>query len=191
MSKLLRIYIKSVEKHPYLTQCTTAGALTALGDCFAQHLFSTDKYDYTRTLKFAAIGTFYFGPICTGWLRFLSSKLEHKPMAMMAVDQVLAAPLITVGFLAIFTKMNGLNNFESIETIKNEFWGIQTKSWPFWMSVQAINFRFMPLAYRVLFIQVASILWNTYLSWKASSAVKIEEVVVRVEDLELKHDKLD
>merc|ERR1711907_311735 len=94
----------------------------------------------------------------------------------MAVDQALAAPLITTGFLVIFTKMNGMSHTETIDTIKNEFWGIQSKAWPFWISVQAINFKFMPLAYRVLFIQVASIFWNTYLSWKASLAVKDDVV---------------
>ena len=176
MASILRIYSSYVAKHPYLTQCATAGCLTAVGDCLAQNLFSNEKYDIKRTLKFAAIGTFYFGPICTGWLRFLSSKLEHKPLVMVAVDQALAAPVITVGFLAIFTKINGMSNEEAFSTIKNEFWGIQSKAWPFWISVQAINFKFMPLAYRVLFIQVASIFWNTYLSWKASSAVKDDVV---------------
>ena len=190
MSQLFKIYSQAVAKHPYLTQCTTAGALTAIGDCLAQNLFpSSPTYDYKRTLKFAAIGTFYFGPICTGWLRFLSRKLENKPLAMVAVDQVLAAPFITVGFLAIFSKMNGLSNSESVECIKNEFFGIQSRAFPFWCSVQFINFKYLPLAYRVLFIQGASIVWNTWLSWKASGAVK-NEVKAEVKT-EIIADKLD
>jgi len=38
-----------------------------------------------------------------------------------------------------------------------------------WPAAQAVNFKFMPLEHRVLFVNVVSIGWNCYLSFLNSS----------------------
>ncbi|KAI9460247.1 hypothetical protein BJY52DRAFT_1211614 [Lactarius psammicola] len=181
---LARAYQQSFEAYPYCTLAIAGGALTALGDAVAQlsqyiTVSSNDRragfhYDIPRTLRF-----FYFGasmsPLFGRWNRFLELKFplpSHggKTTGFTAlskrvvVDQLIMAP---VG-LSIFLGSMGMMEGRDPEHIRARFNDIYQPAllanWKIWPAAQFINFRFMPLPYRVPFQQTCGVFWTLYLS---------------------------
>lgn len=98
-----------------------------------------------------------------------------------AVDQLVFAPSSLVVF---FTTM-GFIESRSWEGVREKFRDAYTPAlianYKVWPIVQFINFKFMPLPYRLPFVSSLGILWNAYLSW-INNAAKQEKLV---------HDRLD
>lgn len=180
--KLLTWYASQVQKRPVITQSLMSSTLVATGDVIAQHLFSETDYSIKRTLKFGAIGLLYGGPILAKWYLFLepfSSKSQkyfpkylNKRVVMKKVllDQfVLQAPY-TSGVLILNGLLNGVLLNDSLKMIKGSLLEILMTGWPYWILVQSANFTLVPFAYRMLSMQFFAILWNVFLSWKATVA---------------------
>lgn len=86
--------------------------------------------------------------------------------ARVAMDQGLFAPCAIGVFLSSMAVMEGGSVGEKLD--KNYVNALSTNYmvWPF---VQAVNFKFVPLHHRVLFVNIISIGWNCYLSFLNSS----------------------
>lgn len=65
-------------------------------------------------------------------------------------------------FLSSMAVMEGNSAQKKLETT---WWPALKTNWLVWPAVQTVNFTFLPLQYRVLFANVVSIGWNSYLSW--------------------------
>lgn len=65
-------------------------------------------------------------------------------------------------FLSSMATMEGAS---PTERLQKTWWPALQTNWMVWPFVQTINFAFLPLQYRVLFANVISIGWNSYLSW--------------------------
>lgn len=147
-------------------------------------------YDPVRTLRFAVFGA-ALGPIIGAWMRLLEraipmraltsstlsgpgkggmmGKMGKRTMTIQLVkrvmaDQILMAPL----GLAFFVTAMGFMEGRSVEEIGDKFKDMYTpallSNWKVWPLAQAINFRLMPLQYRVPFQSTCGIAWNVYLS---------------------------
>jgi protein Mpv17 len=55
------------------------------------------------------------------------------------------------------------------EKLQKNYVTALTSNYMIWPFVQIVNFKFIPLHYRVLFVNVVSIGWNCYLSFLNSS----------------------
>ena len=192
----MQAYNRIVQKSPILAQSLMAGTTCMIGDVVAQKLtpylihkyktynqtnpepYHSLPYDIKRTLKFGCFGAFYFGPLCSVWLRQLDkwfpNTVKQATFKKLAADQGFWAPSLTFGFLLI----NGLIEIKgdaakSFELAKEQIWPVMQKGWPFWMSVMYLNFTFAPLNFRLLNVQIAAIIWNSFLSWY--STVTAEE----------------
>ncbi|KAE8209963.1 hypothetical protein CF327_g6113 [Tilletia walkeri] len=97
-----------------------------------------------------------------------------------AIDQGLFAPF----GLAMFVLSMGIMEGRSFSGIKDKFSDMYfpalIANWQLWPAVQLVNFRFVPLRYRVPFTSSIGILWTLYLSLlntsKASSRKEVEHV---------------
>lgn len=112
-----------------------------------------------------------FGPAATTWFKFLQRRVVLKNknaeiLARVACDQGLFAPTFISVFLSSMAIMEGGSPKEKLE--KNYVPALQANYmlWPF---VQLVNFKFVPLAHRVLFVNLISIGWNCYLSFLNST----------------------
>ena len=184
----MQSYNQIVNKSPILAQCIMAGTTSMIGDFIAQKVtpyliykyqnynkqtpekYQSQPYDVDRTLKFGFFGAFYFGPLCSLWLRqldkWIPNTVKNAAMKKLAIDRSLWSPSITFGFLMSngLVEMRGKFN-KSLALAKDQFWPVMQKGWPFWLSVMALNFHFVPLNFRLLNMQMAAIIWNTFLSW--------------------------
>ncbi|EGX89906.1 integral membrane protein, Mpv17/PMP22 family, putative [Cordyceps militaris CM01] len=166
----LRWYNGRLAARPLLTQSITTAVLFATGDITAQQLVDQrglDKHDFSRTGRMALYGGVVFGPAATTWFNFLSRRItlpnkRAEILARVAVDQSVFAPTMIGLFLSSMATMEGASAQERLE---KTWWPALQTNWMVWPFVQTINFAFLPLQYRVLFANVVSIGWNSYLSW--------------------------
>jgi protein Mpv17 len=77
-------------------------------------------------------------------------------------DQTIFAATNLFVFLSCMAIMEGSSPKEKLE---KSYTKVLVKNWMIWPFVQAINFKLVPLDYRVLVVNVVSIGWNCYLSY--------------------------
>ncbi|KAH8100538.1 hypothetical protein BXZ70DRAFT_1008036 [Cristinia sonorae] len=184
---LARAYQQSFDSHPYGTLALTNGALNALGDVVAQttqNVFQPHKphedrpqFDFLRTARFFAFG-FAMGPLIGRWNFFLernfplrsvganqSGKVSVKALSKrVAADQLIMAPI----GLSLFLGSMGIMEGRDANHIKGKFRDLYipliSANWQVWPLAQLINFRYMPLPYRVPFQSTCGVFWTLYLS---------------------------
>ncbi|GAA5886441.1 hypothetical protein JCM16303_001410 [Sporobolomyces ruberrimus] len=85
-----------------------------------------------------------------------------------AADQVGMAPISLLIFLFSMSLLEGLSGEETQEKIKDNYWPILFVNWQVWPLLQLINFRYVPLKYRVPFGSILGILWTGFLSFRTA-----------------------
>jgi len=185
-----RIYQRSFESHPHYTLAITSGTLNALGDVVAHSVqlltnpqeteYNQFTYDSARTIRFFIFGV-GMGPLVGRWNTFLERRFPLKVARpsrpaggsrvsiasltkRVSSDQLLMAPI----GLAIFLTSMGVMEGRDTQHIRGKFKDIYGQAiianWQVWPLAQLINFRFMPLAYRVPFQSTCGVFWTLYLS---------------------------
>lgn len=155
----------------------------------------TDHWDFKRTVRFAAYN-FCVAPLGGKWYIFLDKyfpmpvvtgavtktiqrQVNGMAIKRMVTDQALFAP---AGLAVFFTAM-GLAEGGKWEGVKEKFQDAYVPAlianYKVWPAVQFINFKFMPLQYRLPFVSSLGIVWNAYLSW-LNNASRQEEAVLQV-----------
>ncbi|KFX86855.1 hypothetical protein V490_08777 [Pseudogymnoascus sp. VKM F-3557] len=167
---MLNWYRMKLATRPMLTQSVTTAVLFATGDIMAQQAVERkgiEKHEFVRTGRMALYGGAIFGPAATTWFKFLQTKvvLPNKKLeicARVGVDQLLFAPTNLFVFLSTMSILEGVSPREKLA---KTYTGALQSNWMVWPFVQVVNFSFVPLDYRVLFVNGLSIFWNCYLSY--------------------------
>ncbi|KAH9921965.1 uncharacterized protein BXZ73DRAFT_51573 [Epithele typhae] len=185
---LARAYQQSFEHHPYITLAFTNGILNALGDAVAQltqrltnerpanRRYSDTQYDLLRTARFFVFG-FGMGPLIGRWnllleqhfpLRTLGGskgKVSLKALARrVGADQLFMAPIGLGLFIGSMGAMEGRDANHIAGRFKDIYKPALIANWQVWPLAQLVNFRFMPLPYRVPFQSTCGVFWTLYLS---------------------------
>lgn len=182
---LLNLYYRQVQKRPMLTQSIMASTMWVLGDCLAQNLenYNLPKnqqpkpYNYSRTLKMGLIGLCWNGPFSSWWLRFLDRKFTSSThpnviFKKLFCDQVFQNPTLTSGVILLVGLSNNLGFEKSVNVVKTDLLDVMYRGWVYWTLIQIINFRVVPLNYRLLFVQIMAIIWNGYLSLTSNQSIE-------------------
>lgn len=181
-------YQARLAARPLLTQSVTTAVLFATGDITAQQLVEKrglEKHDFVRTGRMFAYGGIIFGPAATTWFGILQRRVQLKSanatiLARVAVDQSLFAPTFVGLFLSTMAVLEGTSPTEKLQ--KSYFTAL-TSNYMLWPFVQLVNFKFVPLPHRLLFVNVISIGWNCYLSFLNSDAPShLDEVIEEGEE---------
>ncbi|GAA5890128.1 hypothetical protein JCM6882_009236 [Rhodosporidiobolus microsporus] len=85
-----------------------------------------------------------------------------------AADQLGLAPVSLLIFLLSMSVLEGLDDEETKQKIKDNYWAILSVNWQVWPILQLINFRYVPLPYRVPFGSICGIAWTCFLSWQTN-----------------------
>ena len=108
----------------------------------------------------ALYGGCVFGPGATLWYQFLQRKIviPGKPnleiAARVATDQTVFASTNLFLFLSSMSIMEGTDPKAKLES---SYWEALKKNWMVWPGAQFINFKYVPLEYRVLVVNGISI----------------------------------
>ncbi|KDQ13733.1 hypothetical protein BOTBODRAFT_33432 [Botryobasidium botryosum FD-172 SS1] len=140
-----------------------------------------DHYDVHRTLRFAAFGV-AMGPLIGRWNKFLehafplrparvgarygaSSKVSLRALGKRVLgDQLIMAPIGLGLFVGSMGLMEGRNAAGVRQKYADMYLPAIVANWKVWPVAQLINFRFMPLPYRVPFQATCGVFWTLYLS---------------------------
>ncbi|KAI5821212.1 hypothetical protein BZA77DRAFT_298945 [Pyronema omphalodes] len=180
----IAFYGTSQRAHPWITQIATSTSINALGDANAQLLFSSadTPYDYFRTFRMVATGALLAIPVNSWYTRisYCFTTLPHMAAVLLRVglSQAIFTPFFLVGFFGFQGLMEGKSPQgirEKIETTGPRAWRDGLVVWPF---VSTLNFAVVPLEYRALVGGVASLGWNTWLSFLNAKKKVVEDTVI-------------
>ena len=178
------IYSKLLIQKPLLTKSLTSCATNAFSDVLCQKLIITSKeeesdtstsaasIDQERLGQAAVTGLVWSGPITHYWYKILFGKLTisiNDPIIGLVVqillDSIIFSPITISGYFTLRSIMEG----SGIEGIKDKLSTRLVKTvlgaWKFWPAANIINFGFIPLEFRVLYMNVLSIFWSFYLTY--------------------------
>ncbi|CDZ97346.1 Peroxisomal membrane protein MPV17 and related proteins [Phaffia rhodozyma] len=109
-----------------------------------------------------------------------AGSIDPKPKVSLAAlgkrvfaDQIVMAPIGLVLFIGTMGALEGKSIDEIGNKYKEMFGPAIVANWSVWPAIQLINFRYMPLAYRVPFQSSCGVLWNLYISILNSKTDKL------------------
>eukprot|EP00347_Sterkiella_histriomuscorum_P009534 403340840 len=195
MMNILVKYNQCLQKRPLVTKMITSGALGGIGDVLCQYMEQKYKlseskgWNWQRTSNFMMMGCFFSAPILHihfSKLLPLIAPLQTRAHAFkkLFVDQLIVSPLFMIGWYMAISSLDGKPIKKSIEDLKLKFQPTMMAHWKVWPAVNYINFLFVPVHYQVLFANLISLFFNSYLSYMHNS-YKVIPVEVREESFKL------
>lgn len=124
--------------------------------------------DWPRITRFAAYGYLFSGPFLRYWYYGLDkyfAGVRLKPLKMMLVDQSVAAPLLNAAILLYLPLVSGKSTSETKKRFNEDFPTVMKANYAAWPAIQLTNFYFIPIQHRVLFVNICSLIWSTFLAF--------------------------
>eukprot|EP01006_Ploeotia_vitrea_P001064 TRINITY_DN104139_c0_g1_i1.p2 TRINITY_DN104139_c0_g1~~TRINITY_DN104139_c0_g1_i1.p2 ORF type:complete len:215 (+),score=110.30 TRINITY_DN104139_c0_g1_i1:30-647(+) len=174
---LMAAYNRALTKRPLLTKMATAAGLFSFGDVLAQKIAMapedkfTEKFDIVRNGRMIVVGGVMFAPLAHSWFGILDKLVKvgspgQQVLKKVALDQAIFGPLINGCFITSFALLEGHFDVDYIAgKFKNDFFDILKVNWVVWPVAQLINFRYVPLSHRVLFVNCVNVGWSAFLSY--------------------------
>ncbi|CAL8133145.1 unnamed protein product [Orchesella dallaii] len=160
-------------KHFLLTNMCISGSLSAVADCIEQHYEKFKeperKYDLRRTCNMTAAGL-TTGIVCHYWYIWLDNiTLRGSPFKIavkkMLLDQLINSPVTIVTFFATLAVMEGISLWDLRQELRCKSGKIYLLEWVLWPPLQLINFFWLPLNYRVLYVNSISMFEDVFVSY--------------------------
>lgn len=169
-------YEASLAASPVPTKMATGGALWGLGDLTAQALTRGDgeALDYHRLARVAGYGGLLHAPIAHVHYNFLEwavvARAKVSP-ARAPVVKVIVEQFVYWGYLSnamyhfSMATLEGAPPDAAVERVKDRLWPTMLAQWSFWIPVQYLNFRFIPVRHQLNVVLTTSVAWTAFLSW--------------------------
>ncbi|KAJ7225738.1 hypothetical protein GGX14DRAFT_422047 [Mycena pura] len=127
-------------------------------------------FDPVRTLRFFVFGA-SISPLLGRWNSFLECQfplrargIGHGKVSLKALSKRVAADQTIVAFIGSMGMLEGRNRKQIAQKYSDLFVPTLVTNWSVWPLLQIVNFRFMPLPYRVPFQSTCGVFWTLYLS---------------------------
>ncbi|XP_045822606.1 protein SYM1-like [Trifolium pratense] len=195
MLKFWNWYQNSLSVHPVKTQVITSAALWAVGDVTAQYIthsaaskkrlqlsLTTTKeadttfvVDWRRVAVTSMFGFGFVGPVGHFWYegleKFISLRLKLMPKTAQSVATKVAMDGLIFGpiHLFVFFTYMGLSAGKTIPQVKEDwkanYFPALVLEGGVWPIVQIFNFRYVPVKYQLLYVNLFCLLDSAFLSW--------------------------
>jgi len=188
-------YSARLDTHPITTKCISAGLISSLGNVLAQGItyyqekseVSSDNDDGKKdnmwkdfSVDAGQVGRFTFlnvivvAPVLHYWYNFINRVLPgqsiKRVLARTFWDEFVFSPIYIPIFLGALWKVEG-TPWPKIQTMMvKEVPGIIIAEWTLWVPTMLVTFRYAPVKFQVLVINVVGVVWQTFLSFMAARA---------------------
>jgi len=157
------------------------------------------QQDWNRTLHVAITGMIFTGPIAHGWYQVLESivTIKHKALGLVArmiLDAFIFSPIAVGGYFTVRTVLEAKPDEivdQLYEKLSRKYWDALEASWKFWPVANIVNFSLVSVPFRVLYNNLLSIFWNTYLTHLNSQRLEHAVDARTREDFQIEHSVLD
>ena len=174
---MLRAYVQRLQTHPLSTNAASASIITIIGDALAQYLEQREQqrpasavaWDPERTARMFCWGATWMGAPMSVYYRWLVARFGERVAPKLLVNQLGMAPLTNALF---FSYQEALKPETALATwaeryttrMANEFPAVTGYSMLCWIPAQYVNFSYVPLHLRPLYLNTGMVLWTAYLS---------------------------
>jgi len=160
-------YLHSLASRPILTKTATTLGIMASGDLICQKIEDRDRVDLARTARVTSVGLIA-GPLYHHWYNLLEKRLPGATLSRvctkMLVDQSVMAPTIVSIFFFMVGILEGRPLGDVVAKYKRDFIDTMKGNYVLWPAANLINFKFVPLDLRILYINCVSLIWNIFIS---------------------------
>jgi protein Mpv17 len=167
-TKLWGQYTLALELKPVITKSMSSFIGFLVGDVISQVFTSTYKFNLMRCFRMGSLGALIHGPL--GHLFY--SNLENrfpgaKPATVgtkILLDQLLWTPLFTMLVITYLGIALGASPYQIYLQSKILYPQIVISSFLLWPVSHFINFKFIPMKQRLLFINIVQVIFNAVVS---------------------------
>ncbi|CAJ2658340.1 unnamed protein product [Trifolium pratense] len=176
----LNNYVKQLQEHPLRTKVITAGVLSGISDIVSQKLTGIQKIQFKRVLLKVILGAGYLGPFGhyfhIALEKIFKGKKDSKTVAKkVLIEQLTSSPLNNLIFMIYFGLVIEGQPWANVKArVRKGYPSVQYASWMFWPVVGVINYKFMPLHFRVVFHSLVAFCWGIFLNLRARPVALIK-----------------
>ncbi|XP_002409071.4 protein Mpv17 [Ixodes scapularis] len=174
MPAILAAYDHAMDTHPAIAQVLSNALMLLVGDVLTQTLIERRRpLNLKRAAVAFTVGAAYCGPVLRMWYQALDWMSPSTDVSGVALNVVLTelvfAPIFLLGVFVVFGVLEWRSWGAIGGTIRAKYLGTLAVNLVFWPATQVVNFRFVPLNYRLLFADFMGLLWGSFVSWRANS----------------------
>jgi len=177
MSGIWRGVKTAWRKYPKVANCLVYGSLYTTAEFSQQTIIKKyfpkkegkepESYDWETLKRYGLLGTLVLPNIMNvfyGWLdtRFIGTG-ARMVFQKMVLDQCILTPILLVSFFTAMSYMEGKEDLT--EELRNKIVPTFATSCLFWLPAQAVNFRVVPAAFRIVYMGFATFFWANILCY--------------------------
>lgn len=150
----------------------TGSFLWGLGDFVAQAMAGIEQYDYQRTGRAVFFGFAIHAPASHLHFNFLEWMTVRSGMTGLNIP-IFKTVMEQFVYWSWFSNsmyhgamgaMQGQSPTQVYKHIEDVLWETQKAQWVFWIPIQLLNFRFVPVRHQLNVVLVTSVVWTALLS---------------------------
>ncbi|EEY61376.1 uncharacterized protein PITG_01671 [Phytophthora infestans T30-4] len=174
-----------LRRSPMLTKSVTSAVLFGLGDRIAQRVEKSQRGDDSRvkeiendgafvsdstarTMRMMIWGCVLFTPIAHTWVNFSERVVgSHGKVVVfkkMLLDALVLAPSINTIFFTSTQMMQGKSFGHGVDFAVDRLPQTLKANYMIWPLANIVNYSYVPLQYRILFINCVNLVWTSVLS---------------------------
>lgn len=186
--KVWKWYTNCLTLHPLKTQVISSGILWGFGDIAAQTITHTTltkrnqnsddekfKINWKRVAITSMFGFGFVGPVGHFWYEGLDQVIRHRMKLQPRSARFVATKVLVDGLIfgpldlfVFFTYMGfslGKSAAQVKDDVKRDFLPALLVEGGAWPLLQVANFRYIPVRYQLLYVNVFCLLDSAFLSW--------------------------
>ena len=178
LSKLIGWYSHKLDTSPIMTKMLSAGLISGTGQVLSQYIIYDPEsgkdfqIDWMQTGRFMVLNILFVAPVLHHWYTWIDKAVPGKEMIPVIkrvfYDEFVFTPVYIPVIMGLLWGMEGNEPAKIPKMIGAEFWNIMLFDWCVYIPVQLVNFRYVPVKYQVLVINLCGVGWNTFICWRGS-----------------------
>eukprot|EP01025_Chloroclados_australasicus_P030084 TRINITY_DN3013_c0_g1_i2.p2 TRINITY_DN3013_c0_g1~~TRINITY_DN3013_c0_g1_i2.p2 ORF type:complete len:235 (-),score=17.60 TRINITY_DN3013_c0_g1_i2:978-1682(-) len=190
--RLWTAYNSQLHQNPLQTQIVSSGVLWGLGDYLAQKIENMEQkkdVNYKRLFVTSVYGAVFIGPFGHYWYDYLDRGVRRiffpKTFAFVATkivaDLAIFDALHILLFFTLLTRTEG-GDWQAVKRkLQRDYFPTFGAELSIWVPIHSINFSIVPVKHQLLFVNLMSILDNTFVCWARAQENWMQQILDSVQ----------